>query len=46
MNYFLDLVDLDAFDSSSIHRVLMSCLERHGLPQFFTRKVCTVDWGS
>ena len=29
---FFNFVDLDALDSSSIHRVLMSCLERHGLP--------------
>lgn len=31
VNYFLDLVDLNALDSSSIHSCLMSCLERHGL---------------
>ena len=33
MNYFLDLIDLDALDSSSIHSCLMSCLEHHGLPR-------------
>ena len=31
VNYFLDLVDLKALDSTSIHSCLMSCLESHGL---------------
>lgn len=33
MNYFLDPIDLNALDSSSIHSCLMSRLEHHGLPR-------------